>query len=190
MPPISVMTSLAGSGCTCGLECRCPGCVQHRGSDHASKDHKDCADGCGSCIDYAGGIELPTPSISAAGPSSSRMSVMDQFLTRAAALPRPSNTSHKIGVRLDPTDLALYRPAPNQKLECAPMGLPKLKCCGGRCGCLNGRCSCGELCGGDCDCARNDSGQPDAHMHSPIEDAANTTPNSPKSINCCCPRMR
>lgn len=58
IPPLSTFTSFAGSGCCCGLRCACPGCVEHRGAEHASDDREDCP-GCGSCVDYDGGVELP-----------------------------------------------------------------------------------------------------------------------------------
>ncbi|KAK2461735.1 hypothetical protein APHAL10511_006198 [Amanita phalloides] len=51
IPPLSTFASLAGSGCTCGLRCACPGCIEHRGPENTLPDHKDCVDGCGSCVD-------------------------------------------------------------------------------------------------------------------------------------------
>jgi hypothetical protein len=99
IPPFSTFKSIAGSGCTCGLRCACPGCMEHRGPVHASED---CAHGCHHCVDYLAGIELPIP-----GQSASRPSMIDQFFTRAAALPTPP-TNRKGGVELDPTDITIY----------------------------------------------------------------------------------
>ena len=140
MPPI---TSHARSGCTCGFQCRCPGCVLHRGREHASKDHSECAHGCGTCIDYEGGISLPSTSSSTSG-SSNDINIVDRFFSLAAALPLPP-TNRQMGVRLDPMSLvSLYPEGVGQ------VNLPKLKCCGGRCECPGGRCGCGETCDGDC----------------------------------------
>ena len=35
IPPLSSIVELAGSGCTCGFDCNCPGCTEHRGPEHA-----------------------------------------------------------------------------------------------------------------------------------------------------------
>ncbi|KAJ7073220.1 copper fist DNA binding domain-containing protein [Mycena belliarum] len=123
LPSMLVMNSLAGSGCTCGVECSCPGCLEHRGPAHASASgHRSCADGCGTCVDAHSGIEFALPGSSAPGPASS----IERFLARAAALPRPP-------VRR--TDV---------------VNLPKLQCCGGRCACPDGACGCGKSCDGCC----------------------------------------
>ncbi|OAX35269.1 copper-fist-domain-containing protein [Rhizopogon vinicolor AM-OR11-026] len=135
IPPFSSFNSIAGSGCTCGLRCACPGCAEHRGPVHASKD---CAEGCHHCVDHSLGVELPT---SGQGPS--RNSMIDQFFTRAAALPSPP-ANRKVGVEFDPTDITVY-PA---------VTVPKLECCGGRCSCPYDGCRCGQSCdgcsGGEC----------------------------------------
>jgi hypothetical protein len=154
MPPLSTIKSLAGSGCTCGLQCQCPGCVQHRTPEQASKEHKDCADGCGSCIDHAGGIELPTSAAVESHPSggSSTASIIDQFFARAAALPLPP-LHRKMGVQLDPTDVLIY-PTAAARETTGPglrlVNLPKLECCSGRCRCPVGQCGCEKLCEGAC----------------------------------------
>jgi len=96
MPPMSTITSLAGSGCTCGLECACPGCVEHRGAEHAAKDRPSCADGCGTCVDARAGLALPGYEASSSA-STLTNSIIDQFLARAAALPAPPS-HRKVGV--------------------------------------------------------------------------------------------
>ena len=59
-PPIhphSASAPVADSGCCCGVQCACPGCVQHRGSEHAAKDVRDCEEGeCRTCVDHDGGV--------------------------------------------------------------------------------------------------------------------------------------
>ncbi|TBU53432.1 hypothetical protein BD310DRAFT_938042 [Dichomitus squalens] len=56
----SASASIADSGCCCGAQCACPGCVQHRGSEHAAKDILDCEEGeCRTCVDHDGGVALP-----------------------------------------------------------------------------------------------------------------------------------
>ncbi|KAJ7354019.1 hypothetical protein DFH08DRAFT_673676, partial [Mycena albidolilacea] len=90
MPPISTIMSLAGSGCTCGLECACPGCTEHPGPEYIAKDRRSCADGCGTCVDAHAGIAMPgyrTPIALATGTTTT--SIFDRFLARAAALPAP-----------------------------------------------------------------------------------------------------
>ncbi|KAJ6534494.1 copper fist DNA binding domain-containing protein [Mycena vulgaris] len=120
LPPMQIMTSLAGSGCTCGVECICPGCVEHRGPiDAAASGRHNCADGCGMCTDSRSEIVFTLPSNY---PTNS----MDRFLARAAALPAP----------------------PANRMEMVI--LPKLECCGGRCPCPDGTCECGKSCDGSC----------------------------------------
>ncbi|KAJ3576272.1 hypothetical protein NP233_g534 [Leucocoprinus birnbaumii] len=156
MPPISTITSLAGSGCTCGVECACPGCIEHRGPKHAATDLDDCTDGhCASCIDNQSGIALPTsssPFSSASAASSSTSSSVDfinksaslnRFFARAAALPPPPPRMGN-GVQLDPREIG------SGPVNASPVNLPKLECCGGSCSCPNGRCGCGSSCGGCC----------------------------------------
>lgn len=140
MPPMSEITSLAGSGCTCGLQCACPGCPEHRGSDNVAKDRRNCADGCGTCIDHAETTikdkNLPNSDF------------LDRFFARAAALPPPP-THRRYGSRtLDTTDVTIYRAS--ESLLSGSGNLPKLECCGGQCLCPSGRCSCGTSCDGSC----------------------------------------
>jgi hypothetical protein len=171
IPPISIMTSLAGSGCTCGLYCACPGCVEHRGEEHASKIRVDCADGCGTCVDWQAGIGLPATAQLTGGSSKS---IVNQFLERAAALPLPPrNRNRYTGLKIDPMNVQVY-PAnlfsPNLTGNSSPTAIqsagtfdveereaafglvkvPKLECCGGRCACPEDGCGCGKSCDGRC----------------------------------------
>ncbi|PIL29928.1 transcription factor [Ganoderma sinense ZZ0214-1] len=58
--PHSASAPVTENGCCCGVQCACPGCVQHRGEEHAAKDMGDCEDGeCRTCVDHDGGIALP-----------------------------------------------------------------------------------------------------------------------------------
>lgn len=154
MPPIDEITSLAGSGCTCGVECNCPGCVEHRGSEYADTTRPNCAHGdCGTCIDNRHGPGLPSASSLDPRYTSSRM--IDQFFARAAALPAPpTNRKMGVGVQLDPGNVIVY---PTAAMETRERGvafglvtIPKLECCGGNCGCPDGSCSCGKACDGCC----------------------------------------
>jgi hypothetical protein len=151
MPPIQEIASLAGSGCTCGIECNCPGCVEHRGEDQADPncDH----DACRMCVDNRHGIGLPSSSSIDSSCTSSRM--IDEFLARAAALPAPPvNRKMGSGTQLDPGNVIVYPTAAmGTKERGVPFGLisiPKLECCGGKCGCPGGSCSCGQACDGCC----------------------------------------
>lgn len=151
IPPFSAFNSIAGSGCTCGLQCACPGCVKHRGPVHVLKEHKDCAEGCGHCVDHSAGIELPTLAQGASGNS-----MIDQFFARAASLPIPP-VNRKVGVEFDSTDITIYpvdfftKPIKEYEVRGAALGLvtlPKLECCGGRCGCPSNGCGCRQSCDG------------------------------------------
>ncbi|KAF7306384.1 Copper-fist domain-containing protein [Mycena indigotica] len=131
MPPMSTIASLAGSGCTCGVECACPGCVVHRGPEHVDSTRPSCADGCGTCVDSSAGVEAPSgdalglSGFGYAFPSETSSSI-SQFLARAAALPLPPIHSKQ------------------------RVNLPKLECCGGHCSCPADSCSCGKSCDGGC----------------------------------------
>ncbi|KAL0059680.1 copper-binding transcription factor [Marasmius tenuissimus] len=148
IPSLSEISSLAGSGCTCGIECNCPGCSQHRGHVHADPEAGDCPDGCQTCVDNTNGIELP-------GTSSSSASIIDRFFAQAAALPPPPvNRKMGVGAQLDPMNIMVYpKTAIETKERGVPFGLitvPKLECCGGNCGCPDGQCGCGKSCDGCC----------------------------------------
>lgn len=189
MPPMSAITSLAGTGCTCGLRCACPGCVEHRGTTHVVGDRTDCAEGCGTCVDHASGIALPDHT-----ENNSTISILDQFFARAAALPAPpTNRKMGTGLHFDPMNIMVYpetaRETEQRGAAFGLVSLPKLECCGGRCGCPNGRCGCGKTCDGCC--ADHDGGKT---IESEIDRLANQRlplakdtlpPVSPVLQSCC-----
>lgn len=165
IPPLNAVASLAGTGCACGFQCACPGCVEHRGAQHASPEHTDCPDECGTCVDHLGGLELPLSSGTTRGAPSAPSahgapSILDKFFAQAAALPRPPVRRGLAGA-LDTTDVRVY---PRDLFEPGPdahdlarrtafglgVALPKLECCGGRCGCPGDSCACGNACDGCC----------------------------------------
>ncbi|KAJ7192844.1 hypothetical protein GGX14DRAFT_577835 [Mycena pura] len=127
MPPMSTITSLAGSGCSCGLECACPGCVEHRGPEHVDRDRPGCADGCGTCVDARAGLALPGYGYEAPRASG----IVDKFFVRAAAPPAPPTAGQR-----------------NLLLPAGLVRVPNLRCCGGRCGCPDELCICGKSCNG------------------------------------------
>lgn len=174
MPPLSSIAALAGSGCSCGFRCTCPGCVEHRGPEYVSKDHADCPDGCGTCVDYEGGVELPIshshhctagPSRLSSRVSNSRTSLglsgasfVDSFFARGGSISLPpAPPQRKRRGTLDPTDTTVY---PSMLFaggfkhleERGPafglVSVPKLQCCAGKCGCPDGSCGCDHSCGG------------------------------------------
>lgn len=171
IPPLSAITSIAGSGCTCGLHCACPGCVEHRGKDHASTSRTDCVSGgCTTCVDWSHGVELPsaTTAQSSAITAGHTQSIVDQFFARAAALPPPPrNRTRYLGLEIDPANITVY---PSDLFAVGSSGsgteggldkegreavfglvkVPKLECCGGRCSCPEGGCLCGKSCDGKC----------------------------------------
>ncbi|KZV74752.1 copper-fist-domain-containing protein [Peniophora sp. CONT] len=121
MPSFSKLETIAGSGCSCGVNCSCPGCAEHDRSDSSAER---CGDSCGNCVDPSTGV-LPGDAASAGESSVSRSAVFEKmFFKHAALLPPP--------------------PIPGGR----PVELPKL-CCGGSCGC-GGECGCGSACGGCC----------------------------------------
>ncbi|KAG6334229.1 hypothetical protein ID866_4859 [Astraeus odoratus] len=97
MPPLEAIKSIAGSGCTCGLRCACPGCAEHRVAPYATRTLRDCKDGCGDCVDYSAGIALP-----GMGPLQSGDGLIDAFFGREAPLLRsPTSTSRSAVTPLD-----------------------------------------------------------------------------------------
>lgn len=146
MPPMSEFTSLAGSGCTCGVKCACPGCAEHQGISATSDGRRNCADGCGTCIDPSLGMALPSPKS-----SQTSTSILDRFFATAAALPPPPTHRKTSSYHLDPMNTTVYSPSMGQQIF--PFGsvtLPKLECCGGQCNCPDGRCHCRASCVGCC----------------------------------------
>ncbi|KZT68751.1 hypothetical protein DAEQUDRAFT_727393 [Daedalea quercina L-15889] len=159
IPSLREIASFAGSGCCCGVECACPGCIQHRGPSYASKDVPDCVDGCGTCVDNESGVALPSPHTGASSSVDPGLNTnfIDAFFARAALLPPPPTTRT---AALDATNVTVY---PTTLFKGDPkdrgargaafglVSLPPLQCgCGGGCGCPAGRCGCGESCGGCC----------------------------------------
>lgn len=165
MPPFSTLTRLAGTGCTCGLQCACPDCIEHprdgSGEDDAqsaeldfefgfsegqstrrmpSSTHarKDCGEGCSSCVDE-NLREVNFPGVGGAlGSHSWHRPATGTFGGQSAL---ESFFAHAARI-----------PPPG-----GPVALPKL-CCGGSCGCGK---SCG--CGGECDgCCKDRSASPDS----------------------------
>lgn len=150
IPPLSTIKSIAGSGCTCGFDCTCPGCIEHRTPRHAEKHHKDCSEGCGHCVDRTAGIELPGQDASSYGGT-----LVDSFFARAAALPNPPPNRRS---ELDPGDITVYpcelflgssTEADGRGVAFGLVKIPKL-CCRGQCSCPAGGCQCGPSCDG-CD---------------------------------------
>lgn len=196
IPPLSAIKALAGSGCTCGLRCACPGCTEHRGTNHASTSRADCASGrCATCIDWDQGVELP----SAAQPSASagqHQSIVEQFLATAAALPRPPrNRNRYSALELDtrnvtvyPADLFAFQessgPGVDVEARDAVFGLvkvPKLECCGGRCLCAEGSCNCTQSCEGRCSGAHRRAGSASVSVETPAVAPA-------PAVRSCCAR--
>jgi hypothetical protein len=170
MPPLSTIASLAGSGCTCGVHCACPGCVEHRGSEHASKQRRDCSDGCGTCVDYSLGTALPN--------SESGTNFLDKFFAQAAALPAPPvNRKMGAGMNLDPMNVMIYpdaaRDAGERGVAFGLISVPKMECCGGRCDCPSGTCGCGKSCGGHCS---------ESEKKSTREQSISSTPEGTSSV--------
>lgn len=110
VPPFSTFTTLAGTGCTCGLTCQCPGCPTHHSRPVVDPNVE--AQDCMTCVD---------PTLHVIDRSGSRGSyiespVLEKFFAIAQRVPPPPTAGGK------------------------PVELPKLCCggscaCGGACGC-------------------------------------------------------
>lgn len=171
MPPMSTISSIAGSGCTCGLLCACPGCVEHRGPGHVATDRKDCTDGCGTCVDPDLGV-LPGHDANTLDSFNSKAmtSMLQEFFARAASLPPPPvhRRIGATGIGLDPTNSIVYPEIARETTEHATafglISVPKLECCRGQCGCPHGRCTCNNSCDGCCaDHVGDEKTKPDRH---------------------------
>ncbi len=170
IPPLNAVASLAGTGCTCGFDCTCPGCVEHRGPQHAEKHSHNCPDGCNTCVDHSLIMELPKSTTYGTIPATPSVpSFMEAFLARAAALPLPPSQRAST-INLDPTNVTVYPTSlfdgKNKLDERGPafglVQLPKLECCAGRCGCPGDSCGCGTACDGCCANDEEHSGDADA----------------------------
>ncbi|KAH9926644.1 uncharacterized protein BXZ73DRAFT_102900 [Epithele typhae] len=121
-PPVAAYRPVTSTSdaCCCGMQCACPGCEVHRGTEHASKDHKDCTAGeCATCVDNdAGAGALPARTLaysqgnatappSAPGSSVGASAYIDAFFAAAAALPAPPPGRRGL-LALDPTDVRVY----------------------------------------------------------------------------------
>jgi len=167
IPSIKSVVLLAGTGCSCGFECTCPGCIEHRVPPSSTQTQgvsnlKDCSQGCLHCVDRLGGVALPEPD--SASHQSPFGSIIDTFLSRATRLPPPPK--NRPG-DIDPTNITVFPPSlfsadfarttdgnggqqGKARLAWGLVDVPKLECCGGACGCPDGRCICGNSCAGCC----------------------------------------
>ncbi|KAH8120705.1 hypothetical protein DFH11DRAFT_1539769 [Phellopilus nigrolimitatus] len=160
--------------------------MSHFSSTHTSGD---CTPDCPTCVDHDGGVELPqagsVPGVST-GQRLAAPSFLDAFFARAASLPAPPSLEAR--KHLDPTNVVLYprslfgRDRSSDAKEDRPrafnlVNLPKLEeCCGGRCGCMEDACECGDACGGCCMDSGNEARAADesavlegaSHGHTPV----------------------
>ena len=161
IPSIKSVVLLAGTGCSCGFECACPGCIEHRVPSSTETQNgpslRSCSDDCAHCIDRLGGIALPEPDS-----ASHRPSIIETFLDRIPSLPPPPKNR---SANIDPTNITVFPaglfsvdlggPGDGGQQEKARsawglVNIPRLECCGGACGCPEGRCRCGNSCAGCC----------------------------------------
>ncbi|KAF8499104.1 copper fist DNA binding domain-containing protein [Russula emetica] len=105
VPPFSTFTTLAGTGCTCGLTCQCPGCPTHHSRPSVDSSNAQAQD-CMSCVDQT----LHVIDRSGSRDSYLESPVLEKFLAIAQRVPPPPTAGGK------------------------HVELPKL-CCGGSCGC-------------------------------------------------------
>ncbi|KAI0252679.1 copper fist DNA binding domain-containing protein [Lactifluus subvellereus] len=86
VPPFSTFTTLAGSGCTCGLTCQCPDCASHRPGVKSSN-----AQDCMNCVDQS--LRVIDPSSSSGFHVKSP--VLEKFLAEARRVPPPPTPGGK-----------------------------------------------------------------------------------------------
>ena len=219
IPPMKSVISLAGTGCSCGFTCACPGCIEHRvpspnlltnhhpGDTSLPQELKDCADGCGSCVDSQRVTELyPDSQSSTTGFAGPSQSMMEEFLARAASLPAPPRNRV---VNLDPTNTAVFPldmfPKEKQislitehtemmgkeqvRLAWGLVSVPKLDCCEGQCGCPDDECGCGTSCQGCCaleDCDRETAAVQNVNPLGNIEDDMTSYVTQTEEVSLCC----
>ncbi|KAF9642502.1 hypothetical protein BDM02DRAFT_2077679 [Thelephora ganbajun] len=170
IPSIKSIVLLAGTGCSCGFECACPGCKEHRVPPSSMTTQEgsyleSCPDDCAHCVDRLGGVALPQHEPVSWQPSFG--GVIETFLSRAASLPPPPKNRP---ADIDPTNVTVFPVGlffvdlgrssdllggngGRQEEARSAWGLvdvPKLERCGGACGCPDGRCGCGTSCAGCC----------------------------------------
>ena len=132
MPSMSEISLLAGSGCTCGVLCACPGCDEH---NSVADTGKRCGDGCGACIDPSIEVALPHATQAKEGTN-----FLDRFFAQAAALPPPPAHRKMNTYDLDPMNTRIFsHSSSSQPLDFGVVNLPKLKC-DGRCDRSLGEC--------------------------------------------------
>jgi len=138
MPPMSEFTSFAGSGCTCGVRCACPGCSEHQSISGTTHERRNCGEGCGTCVDPSLGMALPN-----LGNPQTGTSILDRFFATAAALPAPPTHRKTPSYHFDPMNSTVHSSSTGQQtFAFGSVKLPKLECCGGQCKCPNGQCNC------------------------------------------------
>ena len=166
------------------MQCGCPGCIEHRGAEHASKDRRDCADGCGTCVDYRSGIALPNPG--------AEPNFLDRFFARAAALPEPpANRNRGVGVELNPMNVIVYPDAARDVGERgAAFGLVNVPKLDGRCGRHGGTCGCGKSCSGHCQDHGDESTEEQAIPGSPPSLQTAAMAEGPLFLRGCCAGKR
>lgn len=209
IPPLSSIAALAGSGCTCGFRCTCPGCVEHRGPQHANQEHGDCTDGnCGTCVNHDGGVELPTvqshhsshassccgssksPSLASKPVSTSGISFVDSFFARRPSVslpPAPPQRARRGTLTFDPTDTTVYPSilftgGPKHFEERGPaFGLVNVP----KLRCCAGKCGCPDgSCGCDYSCGGccNESEATAPQVDSAMDSTVTDTSETPPSF--------
>ncbi|EED78283.1 predicted protein [Postia placenta Mad-698-R] len=179
---------MAANLCGCGQSCACAGCVLHRGPDvdptaSCSNPHT-----CMSCLDCAI-FSLPETMPESSGDAFDPAQVqhVEEWLRQASGLPPPSQPLSPFPTILneDPTTLsqrsssqdaptppdARFDPSMLQTYALwnefhdgsVPAAVPApQECCGGRCGCPPGLCTCAADCCGCCQgCQCTDCGHED-----------------------------
>ncbi|OCH87171.1 hypothetical protein OBBRIDRAFT_782092 [Obba rivulosa] len=179
IPPLNVQTpggsTLFPSLCGCGTGCTCPGCLVHRGPNADPSAAAQCMNpgSCPTCIDCAlfpNPDALPTDFMDAAQieewlrqaamPGSSYPGTLSPVQNQTQySQPIPQSLSQPtVPPPFDPSLLQTYAlwNALQEQVQGQGQGQPSMsvmpassECCGGRCGCAPGFCSCGESAGDD-----------------------------------------
>lgn len=201
-PPLASFCSV-DTYCGCGYRCTCADCTLHRNQSDSSptvETRRDCKPDCRTCVDHDGGIEtpnhptsgnpvfdnffaqaakLPPPPLNlnkSRGISLDPNDVRIYPSTLFSSFAQISSSHSEVSTSKAPGKRSIMNDADEGMKKRAAFGLvdiPKLECCGGKCGCAGETCGCGKECDGCCD----ESLATDPGRHTGISEVRRLSPN-------------
>ncbi|KAI0795582.1 hypothetical protein C8Q75DRAFT_457673 [Abortiporus biennis] len=148
--------------CGCGPNCVCPGCIIHRGSAASPSPMESCANpgACNACLD-CNMLSLPLdipPDTPLSRYEASQFQSIDDWIRQMSTMSQqqfnqmlssPASHSGQQPNQFDPTSWQTYALWSNLQGQTSMAAAPE-ECCGGRCGCPVGMCTCTADCCGCC----------------------------------------